>query len=107
MYSPKDFKMLELKKRGDLRTEIARAKELHSRCQQHFEGDGEDYKIELLIDSLKRIEAYIRKAENILNQYDDNRNIRNILKIRKKNNLDMDLVEENNMVEINLIEGEI
>lgn len=82
MYSLKDFKLLEIMTDEEIAVEIERAKEVHEEVQEQFKQLEEDMRAEcsflapnlnILFEKLKNIEAYIRKAENLLNDWDDTR----------------------------------
>lgn len=54
----------------EIRQAIDEAMNYYEECQVYYDEQKDLYDIDILIDTLKHIELYIRKAENILHNYD-------------------------------------
>lgn len=84
MYSYQDFVLLEKMTDEELHLEIAKAKEVYEECQCYFneiEREWEEQNpfktsgldLSILLKQLHNIESYIRKAENMMHEYDNAR----------------------------------
>ncbi|MBO8161102.1 MAG: hypothetical protein H0Z24_05650 [Thermosipho sp. (in: Bacteria)] len=88
LYTTYDFISLEKMTESQVRQEIELAKQKYEEVQEYFKmleemTPNEFLKpdLEIHITTLKNIESYIRKAENLLNEWDSNSYIR---KARKR-----------------------
>lgn len=80
MYSVQDFENLEQLTNEELQDEILMAKDNLSELQQYFKQLEEEATnvwelpdMTILFSNINNIEAYIRKAENLMKLYDSNR----------------------------------
>lgn len=91
MYSREDFMLLETMEDFEITEAIKIAKENYDSIQQLYAEDNEDspfdfdkIPMEILINKLKEVENYIRRAENLLNEIEIDRTyIRKCINRRK------------------------
>ena len=98
IYSQQDFLLLERMEDEEIVDQLEKARQAYDDVQAYFtqlEGEASEIcsfdtckpDLSILFSQLKNIEAYIRKAENLMNGFDDNRYICKAIKNRK-NRLD-------------------
>jgi hypothetical protein len=90
LYCTLDFIKMELLDDEQLNLEIARATQDYESVQAVFqkmeeEAEGAKPNLNILFSQMNNIEGYIRKAENLLHNYDDDMRVRKSIKNREVN----------------------
>ncbi len=108
MYNTVQFTFLERMSREEVKEEIISARELYGVVQEQYSHMEQEMvaesrllapKLDILFGSLHNIESYIRKAENLLNQWDDTRYVNKAVKnFNKFNSI--------KLVNVKIIKGE-